>query len=67
MQSSPALQEDKVIKDGSCITYRKVQTGESVDTTIQAGKYPLHKLMVGKKIGDVVNLMSRRYEITDIL
>lgn len=62
-----AFQEDKVIQDGSCITYRKVQTGESVDATIQAGKYPLHKLMVGKKIGDVVDLMGKRYEVTDIL
>lgn len=62
-----ALQEDKVIKDGSYITYRKVQTGESVDTTIQAGKYPLHKLMVGKKIGDVVDLMGKKYEIAEIL
>lgn len=61
------LQEDKVIKDGSYITYRRVQTGESIDTTIQAGKYPLHKIMIGKKIGDVVDLMGKRYEITDIL
>lgn len=62
-----AIHEEQVIKDGSYITYRKVQTGESVDATIQAGKYPLHKLMVGKKVGDVVNLMGKKYEITDIL
>lgn len=61
------IHEDKVIKDGSSITYCKVQTGESVDATIQAGKYPLHKLMIGKKIGDVVDLMGKRYKITNIL
>lgn len=58
---------DNVIKDGSYITYRKLQTGESIDATIQEDKYLLHKLMVGKKIGDVVDLMGKRYEITEIL
>lgn len=66
-ESYSALQEDKVIKDGSYITYRKVQTGENVDATIQAGKFRLHELMIGKRIGDVVDLMGKRYEITDIL
>lgn len=62
-----SIHEDKVISDGNYITYRKIQNGESVDTTIQAGKYPLHKLMVGKKVGDVVELYGKKYEITNIL
>ena len=44
-----ALQENKVIKDGSYITYHEVQTGESVDATIHADEYRLHELMVRKK------------------
>lgn len=62
-----SIHEDKVISDGNYITYRKIQNGESVDTTIQAGKYPLHKLMVGQKVGDVVELYGKKYEITNIL
>lgn len=61
------IHEEQVVKDGSYITFRKIQTGESVDAMIQAEKFPLHKQMVGKKVGDVVNLMGKKYEITDIL
>lgn len=61
------IHEEQVVKDGGYITYRKVLTGESVDTMIQADKFPLHKQMVGKKVGDVVMLMGKKYEITDIL
>ena len=32
----------------SYIIYRKIQTVESVEITVQAGKYLLHKLMIGK-------------------
>lgn len=61
------IHEEQVVKDGSYITYRKVATGESVDTMIRADKYPLHKQMLGSKVGDVVNCLGKKYEITDIL
>lgn len=61
------VHEEQVIKDGSHITYRKVQTGQSVNAIIQAGKFPLHELMVGKKVGDVVSWMGKKYEIIVIL
>lgn len=62
-----AMHEKMVVKDGDYITYRKVQTGESVNIVVQADKYPLHKQIVGKEIGDVVNLMGKKYEIIDVL
>lgn len=62
-----AGQHSKVVNNGNHITFRKAQDGKSVDTVIQADKFPLHKLMVGKKVGDVVVLYGKKYEITNIL
>lgn len=56
-----------VVKDGSFITYKNYSTGECHDITVQADKYPLHKLFIGNKVGDIVALYSNKYEITCIL
>ena len=66
MEQHSVIYKNKAIMEGDCIIYRKVQTGESVNAVIQADKYPLHKLMLGKKVGDMVVLMGKRYEITEI-
>lgn len=58
---------DGTIKDGDFVSYKKLNTLEIMDTTIQASKYELHRRFLGKKVGDVVMLMGKKYEIISIV
>ncbi len=56
----------KKIKPGDFITNKKLNDGELYDNTVQPDRFPLHKLFVGTKEGDVVTFRGKQYEITVI-
>ena len=58
---------DGTIKDGDFVSYKKLNTLEIKDTVIQSSKYELHKRFLGKKVGDVVLLMGKKYEVISII
>lgn len=57
-----------VVKVGSKVCFKVVGSNESGVFVNIDPKYPVQKLMIGKKIGDVVkNIKGKKYEITAIL
>ena len=57
----------RTIKAGDFVTYKRLNDGEMYDNTVQPDRFPLHKLFVGKKVGDIVTFQGKQYEITVIL
>ena len=46
-----SVMSDGMSKDGDFVSYKKLNTLEIMDTTIQASKYELHRRVLGKKSG----------------
>ena len=57
----------RTIKAGDFVTYKRLNDVEMYDNTVQPDRFPLHKLFVGKKVGDIVTFQGKQYEITVIL
>lgn len=61
-----SVMSDGTIKDGDFVSYRKLNTLEIMDITIQASQYELHRRFLSKKVGDVM-IMGKKYEIISIV
>ena len=56
-----------VAKAGCFITYKKHNSDEIKDNTLQPGRFPLHKAFLGHRPGDVVRFMGAEYEIIGVI
>lgn len=61
-------EEDDIAKSGCFITYKNRFSNDDISENIlQPEKFPLHKALVGHKVGDIVVFMGKEYEIIGIL
>ncbi len=59
--------DDDVAREGSFITYKKINSDEIKDNTLQPGRFPLHKAFLGHRTGDIVKFMGWNYEILGVI
>lgn len=60
--------DEEVAREGCFITYKKKFSNDDIaDNTLQPDKYPLHRAMLGHKVGDIIVFMGKEYEIIGII
>lgn len=58
---------NNVVKEGSFIQYRKLDSGKSIEGTVYPDKYPLHRKFIGSRVGDIVEWHGVRYKVVSII
>lgn len=57
-----------VAREGSFVSYKnRFEKDKIVDNVLQPRKFPLHKMMIGHRPGDVVTFMLKEYEILSVI
>lgn len=65
-ENKPDLNK-KIAKSGSQISFKKLFGDyKTIDCILQPGKYPLHKEMEGRSVGDIVMFQCKKYEIVGL-
>lgn len=71
VDSYDAINDVLIIEEGCFVTYKKLALGKGesscYDNVIQSKKYPLHKALIGAKVGDVIRFMGKDYEVMAII
>ncbi|MCF0133827.1 MAG: hypothetical protein HUJ72_08175 [Blautia sp.] len=68
MKSYVESGDPDVAKEGCFITYKKkFGDFEVYDNVLQPKKYPLHAVLEGHRVGDIIVFQGKKYEITTIM
>ena len=57
----------KTIKEGSLVIFKMLDTGERKKIRINSKAHPIHIIFIGKRVGDIIRLTGRRFEILSVL